>query len=285
MKIIDEKGRLFGKINVIDFMVILFLICLTPMFYFGYKLFKKSVVISEVSKKFIEIDLNCKFIEVEPEILKQITVGNKEIDKKGTTLGEIISLGEIKPYQYEFSLGGGEVLTKEDAILKEISAKLRLRVEMRDNNLYYKDRLIAINSPFDFRTKEYTLQAIIPVAKKEWLKEKWMEVKVRFSGVIPEVAKILSEGDTEKNPLDKTIARLRTIVSNKSSEVLILKENKFLTVSHPFQKDIVAILDFLCIEKEGTLYFKNYPVKMGNSITFTTDLYSLTGSIVSLEIK
>ena len=39
MRIIDEKGRLFGKINVIDFLVILFLISLTPMFYYGYKIF------------------------------------------------------------------------------------------------------------------------------------------------------------------------------------------------------------------------------------------------------
>lgn len=32
MKIIDEKGRLFGKINVIDFLVILFVVSLLPMF-------------------------------------------------------------------------------------------------------------------------------------------------------------------------------------------------------------------------------------------------------------
>ncbi len=39
MKIIDGKGRLFGKINVIDFLAILFLLCLMRMFYFGYKLY------------------------------------------------------------------------------------------------------------------------------------------------------------------------------------------------------------------------------------------------------
>lgn len=38
MKIIDEKGRLFGKINIIDFLVILFLLCILPGFYFGYQI-------------------------------------------------------------------------------------------------------------------------------------------------------------------------------------------------------------------------------------------------------
>ncbi len=41
IKIIDDKGMLFGKINIIDFMVIfLLLFTILPMFYYGYKLYK-----------------------------------------------------------------------------------------------------------------------------------------------------------------------------------------------------------------------------------------------------
>lgn len=39
MKIIDNKGRIFGKINIIDFGVLLFVLFLLPMFYFGGKIF------------------------------------------------------------------------------------------------------------------------------------------------------------------------------------------------------------------------------------------------------
>ena len=42
MRIIDDKGRLFGKINIIDALVILFVLCLMPMFYFGYKIFNRA---------------------------------------------------------------------------------------------------------------------------------------------------------------------------------------------------------------------------------------------------
>ena len=37
MKIIDAQGRLFGKINIIDLLVILFFINLIPVFYFSHR--------------------------------------------------------------------------------------------------------------------------------------------------------------------------------------------------------------------------------------------------------
>ena len=51
MRIIDDKGRLFGWINIIDFMVIMFvLMCVISMGYYGWKLFtasKKEVTYEE----------------------------------------------------------------------------------------------------------------------------------------------------------------------------------------------------------------------------------------------
>ena len=44
-KLIDDKGRLwvFGlRINIIDFMVIIFILFLTPCFYYGWRFFKKN---------------------------------------------------------------------------------------------------------------------------------------------------------------------------------------------------------------------------------------------------
>jgi len=41
MKIIDGKGRLFGKINIIDFLVIVAILVLIPGFYIGQKLMRK----------------------------------------------------------------------------------------------------------------------------------------------------------------------------------------------------------------------------------------------------
>lgn len=41
MRIVDDKGRIFSKVNIIDFLVLLFVLCLMPAFYFGYKIMTK----------------------------------------------------------------------------------------------------------------------------------------------------------------------------------------------------------------------------------------------------
>jgi len=280
MKIIDEKGKLFKKINVIDFLVILFLFCFIPVFYFSFKLFTKE----EKPKEYIDIEVNCNFIKIRPEVLKLIAIGDREIDDKGAVIDEIIWLGEPKPYRYKFNIGGDIIITKEDSELKEIYAKVKLKAEIKDNFLYYKDKKVMLDSPIDFKTDRYTI-AMAPFIEKKPIQKKWVLVQVKFSGVIPELAKVVVEGDTEKDPEGEVMGKLERIISSKLSDILMLTKNKWITINHPFNKDILLIINLLCTEKEGILYFKNYPVKIGNSITFTTDLYSISGTIVGLEIK
>lgn len=51
MKIIDEKGRLFSKINIIDLLAVLFLLSLTPMVYFSYRIVTQKKSSIEYAKK------------------------------------------------------------------------------------------------------------------------------------------------------------------------------------------------------------------------------------------
>lgn len=43
MKIIDEKGRIFGKVNMIDLLVILIILSAIPITYSAFKLLNKQV--------------------------------------------------------------------------------------------------------------------------------------------------------------------------------------------------------------------------------------------------
>lgn len=164
MKVIDEKGRLLGKINVIDFLVIILFFFLTPMFYYGYKIFHKKPVTPvtenvEVQKKeFIEIELSFIFKRIDPKVLSLISLGDKEIGKDKEIMGEILSLGEIKPYSYEIAIGSAKKVIA-DSILKDLYVILRIRAEFRQNNLYYKDKQITDNSFIDFITDKYKLEA------------------------------------------------------------------------------------------------------------------------------
>ena len=169
MKIIDEKGRLFGKINVIDFMVVLFLLSLTPMFYFGYKIFNKKpalppppapATVESVPKKVIETEMAFVFTKLDSKTLEMILAGDKEIDSNAEIIGLITSLGKPRPLVYEIDLGNGQKLNQEDLLIKEIPAILKLKVELKDNVMYYKDKPIKANSSIDFKSDKYVVQAL-----------------------------------------------------------------------------------------------------------------------------
>ncbi len=166
MKIIDEKGMLFGKINVIDFLVVLFLIFLTPMFYFGYKIW-----------------------------------------------------GTEKP-----------------------------------------------------------------VAEKQMI-----QVEVKFSNVLLELANAMREGDVEKDSAANVKGVLTKIITNEPPKSLLLqdaKDNKFLIISNPYSpgsRDILAVLDLKCTQQNRALYFDTYVIKIGSPILFSTDLYDIQGTIVSIK--
>lgn len=287
MRFIDEKGRLFGKVNIIDFLVIVFLSSLIPVFYFGYRIFTKKPAVVTEKKEVIETEIYCKFIKIQPDIMKLISVGDKEFDENGSAIAEIILLGSISPYQYKIDMGNGEIKIITDSVLKELPAYLRLKAGIKDNRLYYKDKEIMINSPIEFRTPEYIAQAIpLPVPKeKEKFIEKWVRVKVKFSGVFPELATIINSGHMERDGEGKIIGVLKEVISNKPSEISALKleENRLIYVNDPYRNDVIVSLDLLCTEQEGALYFKNYAVKIGNQIAFSSELYIISGMIIGIE--
>lgn len=395
MKIIDEKGKLFGKINIIDFLVIIFLLCFIPMTYFGYKIFSKK----PTQGKYLLTEKQMSFIfkGIRPDTLKLIALNDRELDENSQSIGQIIWVGKAMQHRNVFDNGLGAIRSELDPVLKDLPVTLKLKVEVRDNGLYYKNKKIVAGEPIYFKTDKYTLDAflyieekidvfltlkdlkdeqlrLISVGDKELgedgdiafeilslgkaendkleinlgggkfisgensarkqisirarlkcnfgkdaklyfkgeelsdnslfqfitdkysvigkiqstygsmaFKEKWARIQVKFSGVLPEVASIIKKEDTEMSPDNIIMAKIIDIVASKAGDVLTVKDDKFLIVSNPYQKDIVVLLDILCFEKDGTLYFKNYPVKMGNLIMFSTDIYSLTGVIIGFE--
>jgi hypothetical protein len=163
MKIIDEKGRLFGKINMIDFSVIILFLSLTPMFYFGYKIFNPKPPQAEtqkqqekVNKEPIEIKIATKFVKLKPDIVGMITVGDKEKDADGNTIGEIMSIGGFNPYEREIEIGQDRRLINKDPSLRQTEVTLRINAEIRDKNIYYKDKQVVENGMFIFSPGKYS---------------------------------------------------------------------------------------------------------------------------------
>ncbi len=409
MKMIDEKGRLFGKINVIDFLAIMFLLFFLPVFYFGYRLISWRPGINEVVKreKFKEYEMPCRIVNITPEILKTISVGDKEIGEDGKTIGEITWLGEPEPFKQLINLGGGNQQLIADPVRKELPAIFKIKAELINNDLFYKRVPVCVNEEIDFKTDNYTV-IILPVSKfflkeetvqgpkrfvemevscnfikiepeilklissgdKEldsngetigeivWVgearshqylieigdnkkevikdnafkdlpvrlkikaeekdgkfyykhffvngevvfkteryavtgrltglnKEKWAKIKVRFSGMTPELNALVKAGHIEKDKTGRIIARMSAVINSMPQEIKMIdpQEKRFIFLSDPYMNQMVVLMELLCTEEDDGLYFKRFPIKIGGGISFSSDLYVLSGTIIGIDSK
>lgn len=96
----------------------------------------------------------------------------------------------------------------------------------------------------------------------------WVSVQIKLLEIKPESNTVILKGDAEK-----ILKKLGVAADDKIA----------LTVNNVLKKGTVADVEILCIKKEGVLYYKASPVKIGSTISFTVDLYDISGSIVGIE--
>ena len=114
--------------------------------------------------------------------------------------------------------------------------------------------------------------------------KKWVAVQIKFLGIYPEISGIISAGDVEKNPSGKTAAKLTSIVSINPSKAWVMVDNKTLSaIDDPVKKDIIVNVEVLCTETGGTFYYKANPLRIGNNVIFSTDLYTVSGVIIGVK--
>ena len=68
MKIIDEKGRLFEKINIIDFLVAAFLLLLIPIYYFVHRVSTVETPKIEYLEHLETVLLTLRVEELDPDV-------------------------------------------------------------------------------------------------------------------------------------------------------------------------------------------------------------------------
>ena len=163
MKIIDKEGRLLGKINLIDFLVIfLFLACFIPMSYYAYRIIKQQHIASHSTDavEYIKIDINCLFIKLKPQIAKMMSVGDAEFDSNNNLIGKIVELGEIKPYGYKIDVENKHQKTIDSDKFMERLVTLRVKAEVIRNKFYYRGHEISYGSILEFVTDKYMVECI-----------------------------------------------------------------------------------------------------------------------------
>ncbi len=243
----------------------------------GFKIFSKPANPEEVY--YNEFEVPCFIEKEDPKIIKKIEIGDKAIDDKNNVIGEITWKGKAEAHEYLVNMGSNVKQRIKDPFKQNLSVAIKARFEIKNGYAYFNNQLIALGKNFKFQTDKYTI-SLIPTEKKR----KWLSVKIRFSSLSPEASDIINQGYLEKDSDGTVIGKLREIDLNENSGFSFLGSQKssFILSNQQKRYDVVAILYLLCTQEEDGLYFKNFPVKIGSQINFSTNRYSAFAVVIDI---
>ncbi|MBZ9578187.1 DUF4330 family protein, partial [Patescibacteria group bacterium] len=218
---------------------------------------------------------------------KLISVGDFEADKSGDTIAKALSKGKPEPYSYKLDLGGGNYVTHTDPKKRQVSAKMEIMGRIEGNTFYFKDKRIALESIIEFNTNKYRIKGLIikQPAQVKKIDREWVILKVKFTNLIPELTSCINEGDEERDISGALLAKVRSIVNNEPTETMVLlKEGEKVNIAkYPVNRDVILLIEGLCIKTQKGLFFKETRIKIGNGLVLRTDEYDIAGRIIGIE--
>ncbi len=283
MKLIDPKGRLFGVINVIDLLALIFLLSFIPLFIFSLRLLMPRKI-AKPQVEYVTIELYGLFKKLPAETAETVAAADTERAPDGSILGTILWRGETRPHTWKIDLGNNKFQTVQDPSLKEIPVKLALRVERVGEKATYNMHPISLNEELIFCAEKYTARLQL---RPEGFPTEWLTVKVCFTGLSPELSKLIREGANEKDETNQIIGKVSRIIS---SIVLEPSPNKLLqaqfdqnTKEYNRVMTVVAMKLFCRKSPTGEFQYKDFAVRVGSQIVFATPHFIISGDVLEME--
>jgi len=211
-----------------------------------------------------------------------ICLGDSFLDDNNVKIGEILNLGQPQPYSYNVDLGGGNIISLQNGNRRQLLIKARLLGEVKDNIFYYQGQKITIGSQILLRTDKYSTEGLIESEPKLVLQKKVL-LKVKFKNLMPELINLIKVGDTEEDAKRNLICNVKSIISNTSSKVLIQDGSRLKVVNHPLDRDIILLIEAMCVVNNDRLFLKGAVIKVGSSMIFSTDNYEISGIIIDIN--
>lgn len=154
MHIIDNKGRIFGLINIIDLLVILVILAVVARF--GTKIHQSSV---GSQAKDIEAVLYVK--EVKDATADVIKVGDtvKETKTNGV-LGKVTNI-EVKPSETLVETADGRIVVYPNPVLKDVYITVKGTGSVNENAIVLGSNEIRIGTSLQIKTNIYSVTSTV----------------------------------------------------------------------------------------------------------------------------
>ena len=228
------------------------------------------------------VELNIDLKAIDPDKVSSISLGDTFLDDTGAKLGEILNVGEPTTYSYTVDLGGGNVVSRQDPTRKQLLIKVRLLGEVKDNVFYYQGEKIGAGFNINLKTNKYNIAGIVKSEPKPMLTQSVL-IRVKLKNLMPEVIGSISVDDQEKDKEGNSLMEVKSIISNIPSEVMVQEGGSIHITEHPRERDVILLINALCIKEGKKLILKDKPVKIGGNIILSTDKYDINGTIISIE--
>ena len=153
MKLIDEKGKLFGKISIIDIVVVLLVLAVVA--FGGYKLTRGGIGAAE---KTIKANVTFLAVGVTDDVANTNIQGMFLVTGANQSNGKVISREIVEGPNLTYSAALGEV--KENPLNNIV---ITAEVDLVDRDKMYKlgsDEL-RIGEEYEFRTKNFYAKTVV----------------------------------------------------------------------------------------------------------------------------
>ncbi|MDD5680539.1 MAG: DUF4330 domain-containing protein [Candidatus Omnitrophica bacterium] len=161
MKFIDDKGRIFGKVNLIDFLVILFLLGLTPLFYLGNKALTQKWDVKDTKKILVKI----KCASVMPELANVFREGEIVRDSEGNAIGVLKKIISNVPSEIitinQFNLRNNDYFLVPNPSGKDVVCLFEMNCTESKGVFYFNNQPVKIGSNVAVNTDIYNIQGVV----------------------------------------------------------------------------------------------------------------------------
>lgn len=164
MKLIDEKGKLFGFINIIDLGVILLVLLLVGAV--GYKMAGRQIQGNPVVKK--EIWVTVRSAQKQEQVAKSFADAVASGDQKNTRMLSLSTYVDaylvnvkVDPADYTVSTDDGRLLRTKHPFLKDVLITFKMDADMNAPLWKLGSQEVAVGKSFFVKTQKLDLGGFI----------------------------------------------------------------------------------------------------------------------------
>ncbi len=160
MKIVDEKGRLFGKVNLLDLVVVLFVVVVVGFIALKLVSNPESYAVSQSDNvKKMYVTVKCQLVT--DGFANSIQPGDKLLAQNAYTGGTVHSIDSVTPAEYTGVDDKGQVVISSHPYLKDVVVTLVTDQNVESPVLKVNGQEARVGTKIFFKTQKVESSSLV----------------------------------------------------------------------------------------------------------------------------